>query len=62
MSIMSSAAGSFRRSGTIWRALPGGLFLIFFFLVTVARILGLSFENAGTPGFAFQHYYTISEY
>jgi len=47
------------RFGPLWLALPGLAFLIIFFLVPVARLMGLSFENADTGAMTAAHYTRI---
>lgn len=58
-----SPAGATTRSrfrfGPLWLALPGLAFLIIFFLVPVARLMGLSFENADTGAMTAAHYTRI---
>ncbi|GLU29761.1 ABC transporter permease subunit [Brucella sp. NBRC 12950] len=58
-----SPAGAMTRSrfrfGPLWLALPGLAFLIIFFLVPVARLMGLSFENADTGAMTAAHYTRI---
>ncbi|OIS92761.1 ABC transporter permease subunit [Brucella cytisi] len=47
------------RFGPLWLAVPGLAFLIIFFLVPVARLMGLSFENADTGAMTAAHYTRI---
>ncbi len=57
-----SQAGTTRarfRFGPLWLVAPGLVFLIIFFLVPVARLMGLSFENADTGAITGAHYTRI---
>ncbi|WP_139976589.1 ABC transporter permease subunit [Ochrobactrum sp. CGA5] len=47
------------RFGPLWLALPGLAFLVVFFLVPVARLMGLSFEDADTGAMTLTHYTRI---
>ncbi|MGH6760793.1 MAG: ABC transporter permease subunit [Phyllobacterium sp.] len=47
------------RFGPLWLALPGLAFLIIFFLVPVARLMGLSIEDADTGAMTAAHYTRI---
>lgn len=49
------------RFGPLWLAAPGLAFLAVFFLVPVARLMGLSFEHADTGAFSLSHYARIAE-
>ncbi len=47
------------RFGPLWLALPGLAFLLVFFLVPVARLLGLSVQDADTGVLTAEHYARI---
>lgn len=47
------------RFGPLWLAVPGLAFLIIFFLVPVARLMGLSLEDADTGAITGAHYTRI---
>lgn len=47
------------RFGPLWLAVPGLAFLIIFFLVPVARLMGLSLEDADTRAITGAHYTRI---
>ncbi|WP_273793281.1 ABC transporter permease subunit [Brucella anthropi] len=55
----SRATRSRFRFGPLWLALPGLAFLVVFFLVPVARLMGLSFEDADTGAMTLTHYTRI---
>lgn len=58
-----SQAGAKTRSrfrfGPLWLAVPGLAFLIIFFLIPVARLMGLSLEDADTGAITGAHYTRI---
>lgn len=49
------------RFGPLWLAVPGIAFLLIFFLVPVARLMGLSLEDADTGAMTASHYARIFE-
>lgn len=49
------------RFGPLWLAAPGLAFLLIFFLVPVARLMGLSLEDADTGAMTASHYARIFE-
>ncbi|NVP58227.1 ABC transporter permease subunit [Mycoplana rhizolycopersici] len=49
------------RFGPLWLAVPGLAFLAVFFLVPVARLMGLSLEDADTGAMTMAHYARIFE-
>lgn len=49
------------RFGPLWLAAPGLAFLAVFFLVPVARLMGLSLEDADTGALTMAHYARIFE-
>lgn len=49
------------RFGPLWLAVPGIAFLLIFFLVPVARLMGLSLEDADTGAMTAGHYARILE-
>lgn len=49
------------RFGPLWLAVPGIAFLLIFFLVPVARLMGLSLEDADTGAMTASHYARILE-
>ncbi|OCP35462.1 ABC transporter permease subunit [Ensifer sp. LC163] len=49
------------RLGPLWLAAPGIAFLLIFFLVPVARLMGLSLEDADTGAMTASHYSRIFE-
>lgn len=56
-----AARSSRFRFGPLWLAVPGIAFLLVFFLVPVARLMGLSLEDADTGAMTAGHYARIFE-
>lgn len=61
VSTTGAARASRFRFGPLWLAAPGIAFLLIFFLVPVARLMGLSVEDADTGSLTAGHYARIFE-